>query len=174
MAEVRSQFGEGDEDEAALEHAGVGDLQVRLGDGFQAVEEDVQVEESRTFGDKFVAAEGSFDATEGAEESSSGESGFGVEDAIEEPGLVEEVHGLGFVESGDAEDADARLFEGGEGGAEIGGAVAQVGAEGEVDLVRGHGRTIVAREGGEMLMGGAWGWVDLLMARGTGWMRIRR
>lgn len=55
------------------------------------------------------------------------------EDRVEEPGLIEVVDGLGFVDAGEFGDVDGGLGEPADGFAEVGLTVADVGAEREVD-----------------------------------------
>lgn len=133
MAQVRGDFGEGNQHELALEHARVGDLQFGRGDGLIAIYKDIDVEEAGAFGESFFAAEVVFDGAEGMEEREWREVCFGLNGAIEEPRLVEVVHGGGFVERGEFLRLNASGGQGGDGGLQVGGAVAEVGAEGEVD-----------------------------------------
>ena len=130
---MRGDFGEGNQHELALEHAWVGNLQFRRGDRLIAIYKDIDVEEAGAFGESFFAAEVVFDGAEGVEEREWREVCFGLNRAIEEPRLVEVVHGGGFVEGGEFLRLNASDGQGGDGGLQVGGAVAEVGAEGEVD-----------------------------------------
>ena len=64
MAEIRGDFHERSEDEAALQHAGMRHLKFGSGDGVMAVEKDVQIDQARTFGERLFAAHGRFDGAE--------------------------------------------------------------------------------------------------------------
>ncbi len=63
-----------------------------------AEEKDVDVEEARAFGESFSAAKLGLDGAEGMQELDGLRIGFTFDDAIEEPGLVEVIDRLGFVE----------------------------------------------------------------------------
>jgi len=132
MAKVRGDFGQRGQDEVALKHARVRDLQVRLLDRAVGVKKDVEVDEAGAFGERLVAAHVGFDLAEGGEEFVGRKTGFGTESGIEEPGLVEVVDGLGFVEARDSFDADGMAVEELDGFAEVVGSVANVGAKGDV------------------------------------------
>jgi hypothetical protein len=98
MLELRRDFGERRENELALEHAGMGDLQFGSVERQVAQKKDVYIEEARSFGESFFAAELRFDGSEGMEKFDGLGIGFAFDDAIEEPGLVEVIDRLGFVE----------------------------------------------------------------------------
>ena len=63
-----------------------------------AEEKDVDIEEARSFGERFFASELRFDGAEGVQEIDGLGIGFAFDDAIEEPGLIEVIDRLGFVE----------------------------------------------------------------------------
>ena len=63
-----------------------------------AEEKDVYIEEARTFGEVFFAAELRFDGAKGAEKFDGLRVGGAFDDAIEEPRLVEIIDRLGFVQ----------------------------------------------------------------------------
>ncbi len=133
VAGVGGDLDEGFEDEGAFVHPGMGDDKVGLVDNAVAVQKEVEVE--RPGAPVFVsaAAETVLDDLEGAEESAGGEAGFDPGDGVEEAGLVGLADGGGIEEGADAEKAQARKFgEETEGGFEVGAAVAEVGAEGDV------------------------------------------
>lgn len=138
MAKGGGDFGERCEDELALEHAGMRNLQVRGVDGVIAIEEDVEIDKAWAFGERLLASHLRFDVAEGGEELRGGEVGLGFEDGVEEPGLVEIIDGLGFVDGRELYDVDAGLGKKANGFAKIGFAVADVSAESEIG--RGHGR----------------------------------
>lgn len=130
---MRGDFGEGNQHEFTFQHARVGDLQLGCGHGLIAIYKDIDVEEAGAFGESFFAAEVVFDGAESVEEREWREVCFGLNGAIEEPRLVEVVHGGGFVEGGEFLQLNASGAQGGDGGLQVGDAVAEVGAEGEVD-----------------------------------------
>jgi hypothetical protein len=138
-----SDFGEGGEDEIALKHAGMGDLQGGRVDGFVSVEKNVEIDEARSFGEGLLAAHFGFDATEGGEELRRSQIGLRFEDRVEKPGLVEVVDRLGFVDAREFRDVNRGLRHAADGFAEIGLAIADVGAEREVN--GGHVWLLYAR-----------------------------
>lgn len=143
MAKVRRDLGERSEDEIALEHAGMGDLQVRRVDGFVGVEEDVQIDQPRTFGKGLLAAHFGLDAAKSGEKLRGGKIGLRFEDGVEEPSLVEVVDGLGFVDTRELGDVNRGLCETADGFTEIALAIADVRTKREID--RGHEWLLYAR-----------------------------
>src|SRR5271157_4516629 len=133
MAEIGSDFSQGSKDEAAIQHAGMGDLQLGSGDGFVVVEEDVEINEARAFGEGFLAAHGGFDGVELLQEIERGQNSLRFEGGVEEPGLFEIINGLGFVDAGNFQDADAGIFEKTNGFAKVVIAIADVGSQRDVD-----------------------------------------
>src|SRR5208283_2200362 len=111
-------------------------LKFRSRDGVVAVEENVQIDEARAFGEGFAAAHGGFDGAKFVQQIEGGQIGLRFENGVEKPGLFEEVHGLGFVDAGEFQDADAGFGEKAERFAQIVFAVADVGSE--RDVSRGH------------------------------------
>ena len=61
MVKVGGDFSQWGQDEVALKHARMRDLQVRLIDRAFGVKKDVQVNEPRAFGERLVAAQVRFD-----------------------------------------------------------------------------------------------------------------
>jgi hypothetical protein len=98
MLELGSDFSERCENELTFEHARVRNLQLWRVDGFVAEKKDVDVEEARAFGKGFLAAEPRFDCAKGVQELNRLGIGFALNNTIKEPGLVEVVDGLGFVD----------------------------------------------------------------------------
>src|SRR5579859_8106696 len=105
----------------------MGDLQFGGGDGLVAIYKDIDVEEAGAFGEGFFTAEAVFNGADGVEEGEGCEVCFGLQGAIEEPGLVEVVDRGGFIEGGEFLRVDASGGQGGDGGLQVGGAVAEVG-----------------------------------------------
>lgn len=138
MPKRGSNLGERDQHEAALGQAGMRDDEVAGADGGAGVEEDVDVEGTRAERDEATASELALDVADGVEELEWEERGFGGDAAVEEPGLRGEADGFGGVERRAAGDADAGGVEKLEGAGDAGGAVAEVGAEGEIDRLRLH------------------------------------
>ena len=120
-------------------------LQVWLVEGGVVVEQDIQVDEARALRKGLVAAHVGFDLPESGQELMRRKSGFRTEGGVEEPGLIEVVDGFGFVEARDFFDANGVAVEEMDGFAEVVGAVADVGAEGDVD--DGHWSYFRAEEG---------------------------
>jgi hypothetical protein len=104
----------------------VRDLEVGSVNRFRAVEEDVEVDFARAFGELFLATELRFDRAQGFEERMRREVCFCLHNAIEEPRLVEIVDWFGFVNRGSLLEADAGRRKRGYGGAEIGLAVSYI------------------------------------------------
>ena len=133
MTERRGNLGERREDEVSLEHARMGDLEIGCGDDFVSVKEDVEVDQARAFGERFLAAHLRFDFAERSEKLNSRKIGLRLEDGVEEPRLVEIIDRLGFVDAGKFCDVDTGFSEETNGFAQVFLAVANVGAEREVD-----------------------------------------
>ena len=74
------------------------DLQFGSNDRLIAEEKHVDVKEARAFGESFSAAKLGLHGAEGMQELDGLRIGFTFDDAIEEPGLVEVIDRLGFVE----------------------------------------------------------------------------
>lgn len=67
MPELRGDLGKRRKNELALEHAGMRDLQFGSVERQIAEEKDVYIEEPRTFGESFLAAELRFDGAKSVE-----------------------------------------------------------------------------------------------------------
>ena len=145
MTEIGGDFGEWSKDKIALQHAGVRDLECRSIDDIVAVEEDVEVDQARTVGERLAAAHVGFDTAKGGEELIRSKVGGGFERSVEEPRLVEITNGFRLVKTGKLRDDNTDVFEQLNGSAEVGFAIADVGAERDVD--RGHEELIVIRRG---------------------------
>ena len=63
-----SNFGERREDEFANEHARMRNLQFRRFDGLVTVEENIQVDQARTFRNEFLATHAGFDSAQRAQQ----------------------------------------------------------------------------------------------------------
>src|SRR5271166_1924594 len=109
------------------------DLQIGSGDGVVAVEEDVEVDEARAFGEGFFAAHLRFNVAQSGEELKGGKIGLRCQDGIQKPRLVEKVDGLGFIDSGDFFDVDIGFGEKANGLAQVFFAVANVGTQRKID-----------------------------------------
>jgi hypothetical protein len=99
MEELRGEFGEGDEDEAAQVQARVREREKFCGALFVAVEQEVQINRAWSAWDVASAAQRVFDAEESGEELFGGKDvrAFEFGNHVEEGGLVNEVYRLGFV-----------------------------------------------------------------------------
>ncbi len=106
-AEIRSYFGERDEDEGTLGKAGMRDFKAGLGESEIAVEEDIEVEGARTVGRgaRAIAAEAALNGEERVKEWARREIGFKSDDGVEEAGLIGEADRLGGIERGTRGDA---------------------------------------------------------------------
>src|SRR5262249_265831 len=144
--ERRSDFRERCEDEISLQHAGMRDLQFGQGDGFVAVEENVDVKQARALGELFFAAELLFDFAKGSQEIERCKGSFGFDHTVEKPGLVEKVEGFGFVKGRDFCYADGwgkRV----DCAAQICRAVAEIRAERKINIFGMHCLQDSARKG---------------------------
>ena len=103
-------------------------LQFWCVDELVGVKQNIQVNEPGTFGNRFVAANAGFDGAQGVQQSQRLQIGFTFHYAIEEPGLVEKVDGLGFINRGNFAEGYAGVRKGGDGGAQIGLAVSNIGS----------------------------------------------
>ena len=143
MAQGRGDLGERDENEAAVGEAGMRDFEVACADDGGGVKEDVDVEGAWAEADQAATPELEFDGADGVEELEREKRSFGFDAAVEEPGLLGEADGFSGVERRAKGDADANGIEEVEGAGDAGGAVAEVGAEGEIDgLGLRHGRRV--------------------------------
>ena len=134
MAECRDNFGQGDKHEIALEHTRMRDLEFRRVDRGVIVEKNVEVDETRPFGKGFPAAHAGLHVTEGAEQRCRRKTGLGREDGVEKPGLVVIIDRFGFVNARKPEHMDARFGEEANGFAQVFFAIANVGAERQIDI----------------------------------------
>lgn len=127
-------FRKRDENEFAVEHARMGNLQFRRVDGFHPIEKNVEINEAWAFGKDLAAAHAGFDEAKRAEETECVEFGLPFDHGIEKPVLIKEVHRLGFVDAGHALDANAHIGKVEESRAEIFFPFADVGAERDVSV----------------------------------------
>ena len=134
MSERGGDFGERDEDKAALGEARMRDDEVAGADDGAGVEEDVNVEGARAVVKAQAAAELVFDGLSGVEKLQRKKKSFGGNAAVEKPRLRSEADWLGGVKRRAADDADAGRVEEFESAGEVSLAVAEVGAEREVDF----------------------------------------
>jgi hypothetical protein len=124
MLELRRDFGERRQNEFAFEHSRMRDLQFGSKDRLIAEEKNVDVEEARAFGESFSAAKLGLDGAEGMQELDGLRIGFTFDDAIEEPGLVEVIDRLGFVEGRNFMQMKICRGQRGDGGAQVRGTIA--------------------------------------------------
>lgn len=109
------------------------DLQLRCVDGRVVVEKNIEVDQAWALGEGFLAAHLGFYFPQGAEQCRGRKTGLCFEDGVEEPGLVEIVDGLRFVDAGSLEHLDRGMVQAPEGFAEIFLAFPDVGPEGKID-----------------------------------------
>jgi len=119
MLERRRDFGKGDQNKVALQHAWVWNLQFRGGDDFVAVEKDVQIDKAGTFGEGFLAAHAGFDFAEGVKQIDCRQICFRGNDGVEKPGLLEKINGFGFVDAGKFREMCRRFIDETESGAQV-------------------------------------------------------
>ena len=100
------------------------DLQFGSNDRLIAEEKDIDVEEARSFGEGFLAAELRFDGAKGAQEIDGLRIRCAFDDAIEEPGLVEVIDRLSFVEGRNFTHMKICRRQRGDGGAQVRGTIA--------------------------------------------------
>jgi hypothetical protein len=124
MLELRRDFGERRQNEFAFEYSRMRDLQFGSNDRLIAEEKDVDVEDARAFGESFSAAKLGLDGAEGMQELDGLRIGFTFDDAIEEPGLVEVIDRLGFVEGRNFMHMKICRGQHGDGGAQVRGTIA--------------------------------------------------
>jgi hypothetical protein len=147
IAEIGSDFSEGDEDECALGEAGVRDFEAGLGDYEIAIEKKVEVDGAGAVrnGRGAVSAEVALDGEERVEEIARKERCFESNDGVEEAGLGRQSDRLGGVQrgaSGDAAKGVEALGGGGERGVRRAGRAGEIGAE--CDVGKGHAGSRVA------------------------------
>ena len=87
------------------------DLQIGCADRVVAVKQDIQIDEAGAFGEGFLAAHGRFDFSHPTQEFVRGQTSFGFEDSIQEPGLIKIVDGRRFVDAGGLFHGDAELTQ---------------------------------------------------------------
>jgi len=112
-------FGQGYEDEIALQHARMRDLQFGRVDGRLVVKKNVEVDQARAFREGFLATHTGFDLTQCPQERRGCQVGLRRQHRIEEPGLVEIIDGLRFVQAGSLKHPDRGTVQAADGFAEI-------------------------------------------------------
>jgi len=132
MDEVRGEVRQRDEDEGALVQARVGEGQPGDAEDEVIVKEDVHVNQARAPAYGCHAAEISLEVFEMFEEGGRLQVRFGAHDHVQEGGLVGDAPGRGLV-NGRRTTKDDGGRQSSQGRVQIGKAVAEVGAEGEVD-----------------------------------------
>lgn len=97
MPQVRGEFGQGLQDEAALRQARVWNFQAACRDNRVAVEQDIHVDDARAVGMRRDPSKSQLDRAQVGEELLGGQAGFDLDHLIQEPILVDEIARLGFV-----------------------------------------------------------------------------
>lgn len=107
MPKIGGELDERLENEAALQHSGMGNRQVRRFDDVLSVEQDVQVDGARALGASSAHSTSfPFHAQENGEELQREVAGLADGNDIQKPGLVFEILRFGFVEGGDSGNLD--------------------------------------------------------------------
>ncbi len=95
-------------------------------DHFRAVEENIEIDQSRTARDQLLAAEIAFDALKPFEQLSRRKRSIGGDGAIQKPWLFEKINRLGFIQRRAAQNLQPGLWQCGDGAFQIGRAIAEV------------------------------------------------
>src|SRR5882724_8431605 len=137
VGDVRGELGERQQDEAALVHLGVRDLQRAFGDGLIVEQQDIEIYDARApaLALDALASHRRLDGLGALQEIVGLELGLELEDTVDEPRLRVAVR-LAFVERRRFD--DARRGEGGElllRLAKVGLAIAEIRAESDVDAM---------------------------------------
>ncbi len=119
MRQVWSDLDERYENKFTQKHTGMGNLQFRSVDGLVAVEKNVQIDQPRAFGQEFLAAHAGLDSAQSAQQIQWRNVSFGLYNAIQEPGLLAQIHGLSLIERRDACNAHSRISKRGNRGSQI-------------------------------------------------------
>ena len=114
------------------------DLKCGCIDRFGAVEKDIEVDETRTLGERFLATHLRFDVAKSRQEFWGRQFRLGCENGVEKPGLVEIIDGLGFVNPGGFDDVNAGFRDAADGLAQVLFALANVGSQRQINC--GHSR----------------------------------
>jgi hypothetical protein len=131
MLNVGGDFDEGFQNEAALMHGGVGDLQAGLIEHAISKKHNIDVDGASAFVFHAEAPHGGFDPQGELEQSPGGLIGVDGGDAVKEPGLIGDVDRLSLVERGGSEEPASHV-QLNDRRAQIRGAIAEVGAERQV------------------------------------------
>jgi len=109
MADLGSDFHQWLQDESPLMHGGVGNLQARLIDDSITKQQHVDIYFARTLVAQAETSHHGLDPQSQLEQFSRCLIRFYRRYAVEKPGLVEDFHGLGFVEVGDCDQPDGGI-----------------------------------------------------------------
>ena len=102
------------------------DLQLRSLDGLGAVKQNIQIDETRAFGEFFLATHSRFDLMQRNQKRERLQICFSFHHAIQKPGLVEKIHRLGFIKRRDLAYKRTGWRKRGNRGAKIGCSVANI------------------------------------------------
>jgi len=103
---MRGNFAKRDEHKRALLHPGMRNSQTGRLEGEIAEDEQIDVDIPRAFVDDLFAAHGAFDGLRAAEDLSSEVFRPGLDDHVQEAGLIEDVGRFGFDDRTAADDFD--------------------------------------------------------------------
>ena len=89
----------------------MGHLQFQRVNGLVTVEENIQIDQARTFGNEFLAAHVGFDSAQRVQQIQRRDFVRRLHDAIQEPRLLAQIHGFRFVQRGNTRHAYLRLSQ---------------------------------------------------------------
>ena len=110
MTERRGNFGKGNKNEIAVEHARMRDLEFSGFDGSVIVQKNIEVDKTRAFCEGFFAAHSRFRFPESAQQCQGREIGFCDEDRVQEPGLLKIIDRFRFVEARNPQHPDRSIL----------------------------------------------------------------
>jgi hypothetical protein len=136
VAKVRNKVGERGEHESALGHPRMRYLETRRADHGAGVEQDIDIDRARPFSHGADPAEFALYLAGAGEQLHREECGLRFRHQVEEPALLDVIDGLCLIDRGSAENAKAGRGKPVEGGSQISLAVADVGAETEINRLQ--------------------------------------
>jgi len=133
VAKFGSKLGQGKEYEAALGQARMWNIQSCFMNYRFIVEENIEIDDPGPARDKLLAAETAFNRLQPFKQLARFERSFRLHNAIQKPGLREEINWLGLINGRAAQNPHANLLQGANGAFQIRGPVAEIRTEGKVN-----------------------------------------